>query len=467
MLEAPPEVQSQTAAEYDKWRRRGRYYDDRLTASCRLHVAAGARVLELGCGNGDLLAAVRPARGVGIDRSEEMVACAQQRHPELEFLCLDAQGFQLDERFDYVVLSNVLHEVQDVQAVLANLPHVCHERTRILIHNYNYLWEPILRAASRLGLRRPLPCRNWLDYHDVANLLEITGFRVIRRQMRVLLPKRIPLVSDLVNRYLAVLPLVDRLCLVQCIVAAPQPKARDPRTVSCSVVIPTKDERGNVADAIRRTPHMGRHTEFLFVDGHSTDGTIAEIQRAIAEHPELDIRFMLQDGKGKGDAVRKGFAAAKGDVLMILDSDLTMPPEELPKYFDALVQGRGEFVNGCRLVYQLEKQSMRFLNILANKAFALIFCWLLEQRVKDTLCGTKVLCRADYERIAANRHYFGDFDPFGDFDLLFGAAKLNLKIVEIPIRYQARTYGEIKIRRFKHGWLLLRMCVFAFRKLKV
>ena len=164
MLEAPPEVRSQTAAEYDKWRRRGRYYHDRITANCRFHVAAGARVLELGCGNGDLLAAVRPARGVGIDLSAEMVACAQRRHPELEFLCLDAQGFQLDERFDYIVLSNVLHEVQDVQAVLANLPHVCHERTRILIHNYNYLWEPVLRAASRLGLRRPVPCQNWLDF---------------------------------------------------------------------------------------------------------------------------------------------------------------------------------------------------------------------------------------------------------------------------------------------------------------
>jgi glycosyltransferase involved in cell wall biosynthesis len=173
------------------------------------------------------------------------------------------------------------------------------------------------------------------------------------------------------------------------------------------------------------------------------------------------------DGIGKGDAVRKGFAAATGDVLMILDADLTVPPEDLPKFFEALTSGKGEFINGTRLVYPMERQAMRTLNHLGNKFFSLAFTWLLEQRFRDTLCGTKVLFRRDYERIAANRHYFGDFDPFGDFDLIFGASRLNLRIVEVPVRYRERTYGVTNISRFRHGWLLLRMCLVAFRKLKL
>ena len=114
----------------------------------------------------------------------------------------------------------------------------------------------------------------------------------------------------------------------------------------------------------------------------------------------------------------------------------------------------------------MEKEAMRFLNLCANKFFSITFSWLLGQSVKDTLCGTKVLWKKDYERIAANRSFFGDFDPFGDFDLLFGAAKANLHIMDIPIRYRDRTYGSTNINRWSHGLLLLRMFIFAARKLK-
>ena len=109
---------------------------------------------------------------------------------------------------------------------------------------------------------------------------------------------------------------------------------------------------------------------------------------------------------------------------------------------------------------------MRFLNMVANKFFGLAFTWLLGQSIKDTLCGTKVLFREDYESIVRHRSYFGDFDPFGDFDLLFGAAKLNARILDLPIRYQARAYGETNIQRWRHGWLLLRMTAFAALRLK-
>ena len=212
---------------------------------------------------------------------------------------------------------------------------------------------------------------------------------------------------------------------------------------------------------------MGRHTELIFVEGNSTDDTWDEIQRITSLYAgQYDIKCIQQDGKGKGDAVRKGFEMATGDILMILDADMTVPPEDLPKFFQAIATGKGEYINGTRLVYPMEKEAMRTLNLLGNRFFSIAFSWLLNQRIKDTLCGTKVLSKSNYERLQINRAYFGDFDPFGDFDLIFGSAKLNLKFVEVPIRYRARTYGETNISRFKHGWLLLKMMFFALNKIK-
>jgi glycosyltransferase involved in cell wall biosynthesis len=233
-----------------------------------------------------------------------------------------------------------------------------------------------------------------------------------------------------------------------------------------SVIVPARNEAGNIQAIFERTPDMGASTELVFVEGGSSDKTYEAIEKAMAQYPQRRAKLLRQTGTGKGDAVRLGFAQASGDVLMILDADLTVPPEELPRFYQALRSGKGDFINGVRLVYPMETHSMQFLNLLANKFFSLAFSWLLGQSVKDTLCGTKVLWKREYELIVANRAYFGDFDPFGDFDLLFGAARLNLKIVDLPIRYRERTYGTTNIQRWRHGWMLLKMVVFAARRIK-
>jgi SAM-dependent methyltransferase len=454
------------APERVRWVEQNRYYHQQLEKTFSFFIPPNRSVLEIGCGAGQLLAALKPARGVGIDLSPNMVHVAKKRYPHLDFRVDDLEALQLDEPFDYVVISDLLGFLYDVQRSLENLRRVCSPRTRIVISYHNFLWEPVLNAGERLGLKARQPTQNWLGTADVVNLLDLAGFEVVRKASRLLLPKRVPLLSLFCNRFLVNLPVLRHLALTFVIVARPKPVARTDNP-SCSVVIPARNERGNVEEAIRRTPQLGGHTEIIFVEGNSDDGTAEEIQRAIAAHPERDLKFIPQgSGRGKGDAVRKGFAAATGDVLMILDADLTVPPEELPKFYNALITGHGDFIHGSRLVYPMQDQAMRFLNILGNKFFSLTFTYLLDQRFKDTLCGTKVLYRADYDQIAANRSYFGDFDPFGDFDLIFGAAKLNLKITEVPIHYFARTYGTTNISRFKHGWLLLRMSVFAMRKMK-
>jgi ubiquinone/menaquinone biosynthesis C-methylase UbiE len=478
----------QLAAARSDWIERNRYYHDDVAARVAFLVPPGSSVLELGCGVGDLLARLEPGRGLGIDFSSEMVRIARQRHPPerhpgLEFRVADAEALELEETFDYVVLSDLLGELTDIWAAFRCLRGVTHPRSRVIVSSFNSLWEPLLRLGERLGLKTPQDHQNWLSMSDIANLLELNGFEVVTRGQRLLFPKDLPLLSTFLNRYVAKLPVVRRLCLSIDLVARPLagPPLPSPEP-AVTVVIPCRNERGNVRAAVERTPTMGSHTELLFVDGNSSDGTVEEIERVIEEYRgRRDVKLLHQvprgseDGRdhgkmlrlGKGDAVRKGFAAASGEVLMVLDSDLTVPPEELPKFYQALVERRGELINGTRLVYPMEKDAMRFLNKVANKFFGALFTWLCGQRLKDTLCGTKVLSKADYQKIVAGRAFFGDFDPFGDFDLLFGASKQNLRIVEVPVRYRERTYGEVKIERFRHGLLLLKMSAIALVKLKL
>ena len=452
-----------------RWLALNRYYYQDLTNFYRSAIPRGARVLEIGSGTGDLLAAVQPAYGVGIDFSQAFVGMARQRHPELKFLQMDAENMDLDEKFDYVILAGTVGYLSDIQEALKRIRSVCTPRTRVIITFHNYLWEPVLRFGERVGQRMPLPAQNWLSSYDLSNLLELAGFRVIKHGYRLLFPREVPVVSDVLNRYIAHLPLFNKMCLAGHLVARLVDTADDATVdnYSCSVIIPARNERGNIEAAIKRMPRMGKHTEVIFIEGHSVDGTYEEIQRVSQAYGDAwDIKVLKQAGKGKGDAVRKAFSEASGDVLIILDADLTVPPEDLPKFFDTIVTGRAEFANGCRLVYECSRKAMPVRNTAANKVFGSVFSYLLGQRFKDTLCGTKALWREDYLRIAAGRGFFGDFDPFGDFDLLFGASKLNLHIMDIPVRYRERDYGSSNIQHVRAGILLLRMCAYASRKIK-
>ncbi len=458
------------ARDRESWIARNAYYYEQDRRYMRFLVSEGLRVLDLGCGTGDLLAALRPSRGVGVDFSPGVIDVAKRKHPDLEFVVGDVESAptidSLEGPFDVIVISDTIGALDDCQTMLAQLHRVCHGRTRLVVAYYSRMWEPILRIGEMLGMKMPQTPQNWLSTDDIGNLLALADFQVIKREWRQLVPRRFFGLGALINQYVAPFAIIRRACLRNYVVARPRFMPVANCRPSVTVLVPCRNERGNIEAAVTRTPRFCEDMEILYVEGHSSDGTREEVERVIAAYPQYDIKLLVQEGKGKGDAVRTGFARARGEVLMILDADLTVPPETLPRFYDALVSGKGEFINGTRLVYPMEKQAMRFLNLLANQAFSWLFSWLLNQRFTDTLCGTKVLSKHHYEMIVKNRIYFGEFDPFGDFDLIFGASKLNLKIVEIPIRYASRVYGETQISRFRHGWLLLRMVVFAFRKLK-
>lgn len=422
-------------------------------------------MLEVGCGRGDLLAALQPARGVGVDVSPVMVELARERHHELELSCIPGEALDLDERFDYIVLSDLVPYVDDLQALFAAVAAHCHAKTRVVVSVYSNAWRPLLAVLRWLGLRPERPVRNWVAPRDLVNLAELAGLEVVSQRKEMLLPIRSRAVSRIVNGLLARLPLLREFTLTHWLVA--RPAQADMAPCKVSVVVPCRNEAESVPAAVDRIPEMGAGTEIVFVEGGSRDATRASIEAEIERRPGRDVKLVAQSGRGKWNAVQEGFAAATGDVLMILDGDLTVPPESLSKFYDALISGRGDMVNGSRLVYGMEPGAMRFLNLLGNKAFAWVLTFVLGQYVKDTLCGTKALHRDDYERIRSVRHELGIEDPFGDFELLLGASLLGLKIVNVPVRYRARTYGETNIRRFSHGRMLARLTIAGFRRIWV
>jgi len=452
------------AESREHWIRKNRYYYHSLTNLFSFLIPPQKRVLEIGCGTGDLLAGLQTKKSIGVDISPKMIEVARKKHPALKFYEMDAEELSLEEKFDYIIASDLISFLYDIKKAFVKWHKVCEPNTRLIITYYNFLWYPVISLAEKLRLKMPKAIHNWLSPNDVKNILYLADFEVVKTGGILLFPRYIPVVSTVINKYIARLPGFNRLCLVNYIVARPIPKQIENHTVS--VIVPARNEKGNIEPLIKRFPALGKQTEIIFIGGGSSDGTNEEIQRLLPLNNDKNIRFLIQKGIGKGDAIRLGFENATGDILMILDADLSVAPEDLTKFYEAIACGKGEFINGSRLVYPLQEESMRFFNVIGNKFFSLTFSWLLDQRIKDTLCGTKVLFKKDYDDIKNGRAYFGDFDPFGDFDLLFGATKLNLKIIELPVRYYARTYGKTNISRWRHGWLLLKMTFFATRKLK-
>ncbi|HEX4169363.1 MAG TPA: glycosyltransferase [Bryobacteraceae bacterium] len=459
--------QAEIAASREDWIWKNRYYYELLSRLLRHVVEPAKRVLNVRCQTGLFLDAVKPSYGAGVEISEQMIDIARRNHPGFTYFECSPEDFHPTQKFDYVLLCDV-GEIADVQRALLQLQSACERHTRLVIYSYNRLWEPVLRLAQKLGLKIPQAEQNWLSEQDLIGLLSLTGFEWLKTYRTALFPKYIPLVSTFANRILAKLPWLNRLCMVQVLVARQAPQRVALSSVTVSVVVPCKDEKGNIEDAVKRTPELGRGTELIFCDDKSTDGTADEVRRMQQLYPERLIRLVDGPGICKSENVWAGFRAATGDVLAILDADLTVMPEELPYFIQAITNGHAEFVNGSRLVYPIPRNAMKGANMAGNKLFSLVFSYLLGQRIKDTLCGTKVIWRSDWERIRPMVGTWGTKDRWGDYDLLFGAAKLNLRILDQPIHYQERLYGTTKMTKvFKNGLIMLQMCMHACRKLKI
>jgi ubiquinone/menaquinone biosynthesis C-methylase UbiE len=456
----------QLASEWPRFYRLNHYYHQNLQKLARFLIPEDASVIEFGCRRGELLASLPNLEKVGIEASEAMILVAKKRHPQIKFVYSQYEKFKVRQKFDYILLPNTIQYLDDVQLFIRKLNRVCHEETRVVVIYFNFFWKIFLDLAEKLGWRLPQPREpNWLSIEDIQNLFYLESFDQVKRGRKFLIPYRLPLISDFINQYLAPLPVFNNFCFINYAVFRKVP-CRKERTVS--VIIPARNEEGNIPQTLAKIPKMGRQTEVIFVEDHSKDQTVAKIKEEIGRYqgPLKASFYRNRQSPGKAHTVRLGFEKAKNEVLMILDADLTVAPQDLVKFYKALVEGKGDLIIGSRLVYPMEKQAMRFLNYLGNKFFGNVFSFLLDQRLKDTLCGTKVILKDVYQKIAKNRHYFGDFDLWGDFDLIFGATKLNLKITEIPVRYKERKHGQTNMKRFLHGWLLLKMTFVAAKKIK-
>jgi len=459
------------ALKREYWEKKNSYYYDRLKAFLKKHIPKGKKILEIGCGRATLLKSLQPSLGIGIDLSSKMLLEAKKDDQNCQYAVMDAANMCFSVKFDYIILSDVLGNLTDIQKTLEETRSLCDENTKVIITYFNYIYEPIFTSAEKLRLKMPQPLQSWLSYDDVNTFLDLAGLSLIQRGRIILMPKKIPLLSQFINRFIAPLPLINHFCITQFWIGKLSPRfIQRKKNPSVSIIVPSRNEKGNIESIVERIPNFGENKdispEIVFVEGGSTDGTQDEIERIKEKYSNKNIKSFTQDGKGKANADYKGMDNAKSEIFMILDADMTVAPEELPRFYDTLLNSNADLVMGSRLVYPMEKGAMRFLNHIGNKFFGILISWIVGQRMKDTLCGTKILFKKNYFELKEACPDLMEQDPFGDFFFIIGTARTLGKIVEIPIRYKERTYGSTNISRFKHGLYLLKMCSIASWNLK-
>ena len=443
---------NEVSDKFDFYERFNAYFYRYRRKILRRIIPPHKKILDIGCGGGDNLANLTPSRGLGLDISSHMVHLAKSRHPELEFICKDIDTYSPEEGdWEYLLAINLLLEVPDINLTLNRIHHIMSEETRLVILNHSANWEFLFRIYTFFQKWNKRINQNWLNRRDYENLFNNCGFQVIKKTKALLVPINIPILSNIINWLFHQIPFIRRFGLLDIYTLKKRiPRERLP-DFSVSVIVPCKNESENIPAIIPRMPGMGRFTEIVFVDDLSTDDTHKCMQEQKEKFPDVPVKIVDGSGLGKGAACRKGFEAATGDILMILDADLTVPPEVLPDFFEIIQAGHAEFVNGSRQVYQLEEDSMRMANCIGNGFFAYLFSFLMGFRVNDTLCGTKVFFRKHYPLILESREFFATNDVWGDFDLLFAASRHNLMYTEHPVHYFPRTYGETKMGRRLHN----------------
>lgn len=460
----------QLAPQRDKWIAKNAYYYEELYCLHEWLVENNKRVLDIGCGTGNLLSRVKPKEGVGIDFSFEMVKIASQKFPEFNFQVMDGQHLEFNRKFDYILMSNLVGYVDDVWQTFRSLRSVCHERSRIVITNYNYFWQPVMALAEKLGRKMPDRIQNWLPQEFIEHFLYLNGFTVVKKGKFLHLPLKLGGLAKILNRLFAQIPLLNSLALIEYLVAQPVfLHEKTPTHKSVTVIVPTHQEMGNVDTIVDLMPQIGDKTELIFVNLPGTDGTADKIKQRMKSYTgKLKIKYLEQSAKtGKIGALRLGVKAASGEIILIYDADVTVPPQDLIKLYLALVEKKSDIINGTRLVYPTEKGAMRFINHLGNLIFARLFTWTLGQHFTDTLCGSKGFWKKDFLEFEKTKIPIDNLDRYGDFYLLMGAYRRNLKIAEVPVRYKTRRYGDTKLNRVLNGWQFLRIFVYFFWYYKV
>lgn len=366
--------------------------------------------------------------------------------------------FEADETYDYIIFYESLNYEGDLYSIFRKLKKIIHRDSKVFVIEINPFILFLLKILSRVGLLVPDFKRNMLHLSDLENLVNIFGFDIVDKGYRFAVPFKIFGLGDVINSILPRVSLLRNFCFGQYIVFRLHPLEAGKQNLSCSVVVPCHNEEGNIADCIARIPNFGAWREIIVVDDGSTDRTKDMVKKIM--RGRSDIRLISYEKNcGKGYAVNIGWQEAKGDVFMMLDCDSTTPPEELALFHEAMEYG-AEFVNGTRVIYPREKNSIPFFNRLGVTFFAHLISWITQKRISDTFCGTKVFLKKYW-----NCFQIKEF-LWGDWDLFFTAARYRMKMLELPVHYKTRKHGVTKMRPVKHGIILLLKSVEGLRVVK-
>lgn len=434
------------AVEYDYWKKRNNYYYSLLKGFFKKHIPAGSSVVEFGCATGDILASCQPKRGLGIDLSEAFVELARKKHPQYQFIAADAEKFSGEEKFDFCIMSDLLDHVSDIPAVIERAHEILKPGGKLIISTINPLWNPVFGVLERLHMKMPEGPHCFIPNRFIEFFCQMNGFKTTKGAL-IFIPVRIPLISPLLNKIMPRVPVILETCWVQTLVAQ---KLQGPqKKTSCTILITVYNEEKNIEACIRRIPALNREYEILVVNDGSTDATASIVDKLQREFKDLRM-ISFEQNKGKAIAVEKGIEEARKDAVVILDADMAVAPEEIPLFLEPLDTNVADFVNGTRLVYDMEKKAMAQIRRIANYTLALMFSAVIKCRITDTLCGTKAFLKKNFMGIKISE------ERWGDLVLLCAASSKGLRIAEIPISYHTRIAGESKMRFFSDGALFMR-----------
>lgn len=365
-------------------------------------------------------------------------------------------------KYDCIVLSDMFEVNDDILGLLKLLKKNLNNDGTILLTSITPIWDGVLSILEMLNLKNKSKKRSYIHLNKLSAVLDTINFQITGKRTRQYFPFKLFYFGNIINNFLEIILYFFNFGIRSYFTIKEIEDTAEKDVLSKTIIVPAKNEEGNLNELINRIPYLGNNVEVIISCGISNDNTLGMAKSLKSDN--FIIKVIEQTSKGKANAVWEACEQSSNDLIAILDADLSVDPEELSSFFELIETKKCDFVNGTRLIYSMEKGSMRFINNFGNRLFQYVVSKIIRLPLTDSLCGTKVFKKNLYEKIKKWQSVVKIKDPFGDFDLLFAAAYSSQKIVEYPIHYRARKYGTTQIRRFKDGFKLIKYLSVSFYK---
>lgn len=446
------------ARNLDFWKEKNWYYHNQLKQIFKDVIKENSKVLQIGYGLGDILAALYPKKGVSFDDDKDILAISRRRYPIFKFTDFNFNKNKVNDKFDYVIYPNSLEHFDDIQTVFENVYPALSRSSKVVVASVNPRWEQIFYILEKLKLKRPESSRNWLRIENIKNLLEVSGYKVIDSGFRIILPVSIPLISGIINKVIRNIKILSRFCVEQFVVAQKETFSIN-NNLSCSVVIPTYNQAELLEYCIESIPNVGKKMQIVVVDDASSDRTEQVMKSLSKKHH--NIKYIRNERpQGEEKSLKIGIESVDLDIILTYDAKMSIPSSELVRFYNVLASKRADFVSGMRFIYPLEGQRLRQLTIIGNIIFSYLYSLFLNQRVFDPLCSIKGFYKKNYSKIKISNNNTL-------LDLLIKAAENKAKILEIPVHYSLESYLENKPHTLARLGILTKGVFYGIWRLKI